>query len=435
MPSWGAPWPITIPALTVPRRWLGLASWIGGDRDGNPYVTAAVTAETLRLHRGLAVEQHRRALQDLARRLSLSERRLPLPEALAAWLAGRRPLPERAAYLERRYGTEPYRIVLSLLAADLGAASAEDMRARLLETAPHEARVRVEEVASVLDLIAAAVPAPLAEDRLRTVRTQIDLFGLHAAALDLREDASRLASTFDQLRRARGVGRTIPRRPAPSAAACSARCSAAPRPPAAAVDPRGLDEGARETWALFRLLARARAVYGPELFGPFVISMARSAADVLTVLALARWAGGADGLRVAPLFETLEDLDAAPAVLAELFALEAYRAHLASCGGEQTVMIGYSDSNKDGGYLASNWALYRAQERIARIVPGARGPSHAVPRARRQRGSRRRSGGSRHPRPAARNGRRAVPRHRAGRGAGVALRRAATWRTGTSSRS
>ena len=85
------------------------------------------------------------------------------------------------------------------------------------------------------------------------------------------------------------------------------------------------------------------------------------------MLVLARWAGGAGGLPVAPLFETLDDLDQAPTVLAELFGLEAYRAHLASCGGEQTVMIGYSDSNKDGGYLASNWALYRAQERIARI--------------------------------------------------------------------
>ena len=355
------------PGLTVPRRWLGLASWIGGDRDGNPYVTAAVTAETLRLHRGLAVEQHRRALQDLARRLSLSERRLPPPEALAAWLAGRRPLPERAAYLERRYGTEPYRIALSLLAADLGAASAEDMRARLLETAPHEARVRAQEVASVLDLIAAAVPASLAEDRLRTVRTQIDLFGLHAAALDLREDASRLASAFDQLRRARALGAGDPAATgAERGRVLGALLGDAQPASAAAVDPAELDEGARETWALFRLLVRARAVYGPELVGPFVISMARSAADVLTVLALARWAGGADGLQVAPLFETLDDLDAAPAVLAELFALEAYRAHLASCGGEQTVMIGYSDSNKDGGYLASNWALYQAQERIAR---------------------------------------------------------------------
>jgi phosphoenolpyruvate carboxylase len=354
--------------LTVPRRWLGLGSWIGGDRDGNPYVTAAVTAETLRLHRGLAVGQHRRALQDLARRFSLSDRRLPLPAALAAWLAGRRPLPERAAYLERRYGAEPYRIALSLLAGDLGAAAAEDMTARLLETQPHQARARVDELTGTLDLIAGAVPAPLAEDRLRTVRTQIDLFGLHAARLDLREDAGRLAGAFDQLRRTWGVDASDP---AASGAernrALGALLAAAPPAAAAAADPEGLDDLARETWALFRLLARARAVYGPELFGPFVISMTRSAADVLTVLVLARWAGGAGGLPVAPLFETLDDLDRAPTVLAELFALEAYRAHLATCGGEQTVMIGYSDSNKDGGYLASNWALYRAQERIARI--------------------------------------------------------------------
>jgi hypothetical protein len=132
--------------LAVPRRWLGLASWIGGDRDGNPHVTAAVTAETLRLHRGLAVVQHRRALRDLARRFSLSDRRLPLTGALQTWLAGRRPLPERAAYLERRYGTEPYRVVLSLLAADLGAASTEDMTARLLEAAPHQARAHAAEL-------------------------------------------------------------------------------------------------------------------------------------------------------------------------------------------------------------------------------------------------------------------------------------------------
>jgi phosphoenolpyruvate carboxylase len=354
--------------LAVPRRWLGLASWIGGDRDGNPHVTAAVTAETLRLHRGLAVVQHRRALRDLARRFSLSDRRLPLTGALQTWLAGRRPLPERAAYLERRYGTEPYRVVLSLLAADLGAASTEDMTARLLEAAPHQARVHAAELGATLELVAGAVPTPLAEDRLRTVRTQVDLFGLHAARLDLREDAGRLAAALEQLRRALGVTDGEPA-PTPAERGRALAALLAAESPAAGdtADRGGLDDAARETWALFRLLARARAVYGSGLFGPFVISMARSAADVLTVLVLARWAGGAEGLAVAPLFETLDDLDAAPAVLAELFRLEAYRAHLASCGGEQTVMIGYSDSNKDGGYLASNWALYRAQERIAAV--------------------------------------------------------------------
>ena len=127
-----------------------------------------------------------------------------------------------------------------------------------------------------------------------------------------------------------------------------------------------------ETWALFRLLARARAVYGPELLGPFIISMTRGPADLLTVLLLARWAGGEAGLEIVPLFETLGDLEAAPRILDDLFGFPLYREHLARAGGQQTVMIGYSDSNKDGGYLAANWALYRAQEEIVRVC-AARG--------------------------------------------------------------
>jgi phosphoenolpyruvate carboxylase len=125
-------------------------------------------------------------------------------------------------------------------------------------------------------------------------------------------------------------------------------------------------EPSAETWRLFRLLARAGDVYGRESLGPFIISMTRGAADVLAVLLLARWAGCGRGLQVVPLFETLGDLDAAPRILARLFTLDVYREHLAAGHGEQMVMIGYSDSNKDGGYLAANWALYQAQESIAR---------------------------------------------------------------------
>jgi phosphoenolpyruvate carboxylase len=129
----------------------------------------------------------------------------------------------------------------------------------------------------------------------------------------------------------------------------------------------GITPETAETWATFRLMARTQQVYGRELLGPFIISMAHGAADVLTALLLARWTGCAGSLHIAPLFETLDDLSNAPRILAELFALEVYRAHLAGCHHEQTIMIGYSDSNKDGGYLAANWALYRAQENIARV--------------------------------------------------------------------
>jgi len=127
-----------------------------------------------------------------------------------------------------------------------------------------------------------------------------------------------------------------------------------------------VDEESGETWRLFRLLARAQSLYGAASLGPFIVSMTRGAADVLTVLLLGRWAGCAPGPGIVPLFETLDDLAAAPRILGELFALDVYRRHLAETGGKQMVMIGYSDSNKDGGYVAASWALYRAQEAIAR---------------------------------------------------------------------
>jgi phosphoenolpyruvate carboxylase len=371
---------IHYPGLRAPRGWLTLASWIGGDRDGNPNVTAEVTAETLRLHRGLAVERHRRALQELARRLSVSARRVPLPEPLRAWLERGRPLPPHAAYVEARYRDEPYRLVLVLLAGDLEAASRDDMAARLRDDAAHRALVSVAELAKPLELVAAALPEALA-DGIRSVCRQLDVFGLQGARLDVREDARRLGRVLAELLAAHR-GAPPPGRVAPGAgtseslespsmtpedrtarlAGLLADTTRLPAPDAAMLTPE-----TAETWALFRLLARARAVYGRALFGAFVISMAQSADDVLTVLALARWAGCDDGLAIAPLFETVDDLDAAPRVLAELFALDVYRRHLATCAGEQVVMVGYSDSNKDGGYLAANWALWTAQETVARV--------------------------------------------------------------------
>src|SRR5437867_3498480 len=187
------------PELTAPRGWLTLASWIGGDRDGNPAVTTEVTAETLRLHRGLAVERHRRSLREAARRLSVSGDRCPPPPSLARWLEARRPLPEHAAYLEQRYATEPYRLALSLLAADLEAASQEDMTSRLPDETPHRARVTADETRQVLALVAEAIPPVLADDALRALRVQLESFGLHAARLDIREDSGRIATALAEI--------------------------------------------------------------------------------------------------------------------------------------------------------------------------------------------------------------------------------------------
>ncbi len=354
------------PGLRVQRPWLRLASWVGGDRDGNPYVTVAITAETLRLHRGLAVEKHRAAFRHLARRLSLSARRVPPSSELLTWLQARRPFPSRVAFLESRYPHEPYRIALALLSADMAQASQDDVTGRLLAQTPSEPMLRAQDLKRPLDLIAQDLPEPVRERQLRPLLHQVAIFGLHAARLDMREDAWRInASLGELLQGLRWIHQPFEEMDAQTRTELLLQWLE--QPPPRLAERAGVTPETAETWALFKLLTRVRRVYGPELLGPFIISMTQSAADVLAVLLLARWAGCDQGLDIVPLFETMQDLKAASEVMETLFRLKPYRDHLVSCGRNQTIMIGYSDSNKDGGYLAANWALYQAQESLAAV--------------------------------------------------------------------
>jgi phosphoenolpyruvate carboxylase len=354
------------PEVSMPSKWLRLASWVGGDRDGNPNVTHIVTAETLRLHRGLAVEKYRRAFQELARRLSLSAERLPPPPKLTEWLAARRPLPPHVAFIEERYPTETYRLVLSLLANDLAEASRDDMAAHLLQRTPHQALINLHELVEPVNLIASNLPAFLAQDEIQNVQRQLNIFGLHAMRLDLREDSSRLNATLDETLRALDIALDFAEMPDQERLALLTRLQESELP-SLSKEP-GITPATAETWALFQLIKRVYDVYGPELLGPFVISMCKSAADVLSVLILARWMGCDEGLQIVPLFETIEDLHAAPSIFENLATLPIYREHLATCRNAQVIMIGYSDSNKDGGYVMSNWSLYQGQENITKVA-------------------------------------------------------------------
>jgi phosphoenolpyruvate carboxylase len=357
---------IHYPDVNLSASWLRLASWVGGDRDGHPNVTHRVTAETLRLHRGLAVEKHRRALQELARRLSLSAERLPPPTELSQWIDERRPLPPHVAYIEERYPTESYRLVLSLLANDLAEASRDDMAARLLERTPHKALINLQELIEPVDMIASSLPPSLAQDEIQNVRRQLDIFGLHSMRLDLREDSSRLNAALDETLRALDIASDFAEMPAGERLSLLTQLLASDLPPLSAQP--GITQAAAETWALFQLIKRVHDVYGMELLGPFVISMCKSASDVLSVLILARWMGCDEGLQIVPLFETIEDLQAAPSIFETLITLPIYREHLATCQDAQMIMIGYSDSNKDGGYVMSNWSLYKGQENITQVA-------------------------------------------------------------------
>ena len=354
------------PEVKPPLNWLRLASWMGGDRDGNPNVTHEVTAETLRLHRGLAVERHRRTLQDLARRLSVSGNRLPPSPELIDWIETRRPLPRHVAYIEERYAAEPYRLILSLLAADLEDASRDEMTARLLERTPHEPRIKLEDLLNPIDLIAKSLPASLTQDEIQKVLHQLHIFGLHALRLDIREDSARYNAALAETLRALDITSNFEEMPPDERLSLLTKLLTDSLPDLSTHP--GVTPATAETWALFQLIARVREVYGTELLGPVVISMCRSAADVLGVLLLARWTGCDDGLQIVPLFETIEDLQAAPSIMENLFSLPIYREHLITCRDAQMVMIGYSDSNKDGGYVMANWSLYQGQENITKVA-------------------------------------------------------------------
>jgi phosphoenolpyruvate carboxylase len=304
--------------------------------------------------------------QELARHMSISSQRIPPPASLTDWIEARRPFPEHVAYIEERYVVEPYRLTLSLLAADLAEASREDMTARLLESDPHQAHLFLDELLKPMEMIADALPEVLLQGEFRTAQHKLSIFGLNSARLDIRENSARMNSVLSEILRALGIAPDFEHLSASERISLITRLFKEPVPELAGH--AGVTPPTAETWSLLKLIGRAREVYGHELLGPFIISMTESAADVLTVLLLAKWAGCDRGLQITPLFETIEDLEAAPAILTELFTSDVYRPHLESCEGQQMVMIGYSDSNKDGGYLKANWSLYLAQQQIARVA-------------------------------------------------------------------
>jgi phosphoenolpyruvate carboxylase len=303
-----------------------------------------VTAETLRLHRGLAVEKHRAIFQELARQLSVSGRRiLPSPE-LTGWLAARRPFPSHVAYLEQRYAHEPYRLALALLAEDLSQASREDMLANLLSSQPHPARVRLDLLQDPLTAIQQSLPPPLNSGRILVAQRQLQIFGLHSAQLDLREDATRVNAAVSEALRGLAIHPNFEQLDGDSRLDLLRDLLSSPTPPLAP-HPGFLPDTA-ETWSLFQLISHSRPVYGQLIFGAFIIAMTRQVADILSVLLLARWTGCDSGLQIVPLFENMDALAAAPRILNKLFHQDSYYNHLASCDNHQMVMIGYSDSNK-----------------------------------------------------------------------------------------
>ena len=324
-------------------------SWIGGDRDGNPFVTPPTTAEAYRLQSLLALERHVLDVDALVQRLSQWEARVELTEAFKEDLAAL----EAEQGGPERFAEEPYRQKLFYMHRALTHEREDGAGEYTAEDYLRDLSLIEETLRGGGDARAAAFVRP---DRYRAAA-----FGFHLAALDLREHSEVHEAAMADLLRYAGVCEDYAALPEPERVELLAAELASKRPLAPPDAP--LEEPTRRALEALAVFRRVRAHYGPEATGSYIVSMTEGVSDVLEPLVLAKQAGLSD-IDATPLFETVADLEAAPGVLRELFALPVYREHLER-RGVQEVMIGYSDSNKDAGFLAANWALYEAQEGVA----------------------------------------------------------------------
>jgi phosphoenolpyruvate carboxylase len=356
------------PGVRVPATFLRFGSWMGGDRDGNPLVTVAVTEEALRAHNSLALRLLRRGIERLHGHLSTTERRGVEPALLESLKGDAAAFPDEAARAESRYARQPYRQKLRYVYRKLGAtveASGRPWRADRVARAGvyADASALVADLRLVQESLRAHRGERLAEGRLGTLVRQAEIFGFHLASLDLRQDSRRHAAALAEVLGRYGLAARYEETGEEERAQLLTREIRSGRPFA----PHRLDfsPGTNETLELFRLVRRAHERVGPASVESYVVSMTRGPSDLLAVLLMAQDAGVADRLDVVPLFETVADLHAAPATMERLFENPAYARHLAARGRAQTVMVGYSDSNKDGGYLTANWQLHLAQRALA----------------------------------------------------------------------
>ncbi len=361
-----ATYPSLSPELDRP---LTFGSWVGGDRDGNPNVTTPVTAAALDEHQRMAIGLLRRSIESMHAHLSVSQARGVSPELeerrtqLAAALG-------ESDGMEWRYADQPYRGFLALVHRRLGRTAAQLARPWSERMTAPDAYRGADELLDDLRLLQVSLRSAgageLADGRLADLVVQAEVFGFHLATLDVRLHAATLRGTVGELLERYGD------LPAGSAddpdvlLPLLVRELGTPRP----LTPARLDHTATtaDTIELLRLVRTAHERIGPRAIDTCIVSGTEHVADVLAPLVLARDAGCADGLEIVPLLESASALRSAARLLDELLHIPAYREHVARRGEHQTVMVGYSDSNKDSGYLAANWQLQQAQVDLVRVA-------------------------------------------------------------------
>jgi len=344
---------VRLPAL------VRFGSWVGGDMDGNPNVTAKSVRESLARQRSLVLNLYYAECQRLAEQLSQSETRTVVSdEVLVRTALYGRHFSTAAHAVAIRHRDMPYRVFLRLIGARLQATF--DDAAFPYESA-EEFRDDIELIADSLRANKGRHGGLFAVNRLLR---RVETFGFHIATLDVRQNALvHRRVVGEALQEPDWLRWTSQERTARLQEALERRES-----PVGSLSSEG-----RRTLAVFQAIAHCRRKYGPNAIGPYIVSMAHGPDDVLSVLLLAKWGdlapkGAPVPLDVVPLFETVEDLKNSAGIMRKLLSDQHYRTHLEHRGSQQMVMVGYSDSNKDGGLAAASWTLRKAQEALVETI-------------------------------------------------------------------
>jgi phosphoenolpyruvate carboxylase len=386
------------PTVTVPS-FLHLGSWIGGDQDGNPFVSAETLLTALRLQRDYIIQHYRVAIEALAKEYSQSIHHAHIsPQLQQSLQHDAACLPKYARELGSQITLEPYRAKLSFMWKRLKAtrptptpantqfslADTEDLdnmdviddpQAEVNPT-PTEKPVertnrynKAEELLADLHLVRSSLQADgetaLANGALLKLIRQVETFGFYFAALDVRQHSECHASALAELLRVTGLRHDDYTKLAEEERVELLEYLLS--------DPRvltrpglQLSNDTQQLLQTFQAIRYARETYGKHAITCYIISMSRTLSDLLEVQLFCKEAGIID-LPIVPLFETIDDLRACTGILTQAFVNPDYRAYLARCQDEQQVMLGYSDSSKDGGILTSSWELYQAQRRLGTL--------------------------------------------------------------------
>lgn len=362
---------ITLPVV------MGFGSWIGGDRDGNPFVTSSVTRQAVWRTRCAALRRYQRRLTELARNLSISEHRLALPAAFVDRVAAARAAQPDGEAIAARNPGERCRQFIGCMHARIAVtlAAGEQQTASDAERGYAHADQLIDDLQAMHDALRDAGAEPIARSFIAPMLYEVRAFRFASVRLDIRENSARVHAALAEIYRAGRGGNDPPDPQSPAWKGWLLTELAVPRGRDAAIDDAGFAHTTLETLRSLRTVAELREQADREAFGSLILSMTHSAADVLGVYLLAKLAGLFNDtaavercvLPIVPLFETIPDLKRAPAILKELLAVPVVQRSLRQHGGVQEVMIGYSDSNKDGGYFTANWELSKAQSAMTRL--------------------------------------------------------------------